>query len=164
MPMPAVNWTKRKKRKAKQVAVAILLLKKASQNLLVANFKIFIIVKILYIFPIPMMNHLALPGAIHWQVMAGHEVHLLTLTKGGATQARHKLNLSIEHMGEVRYREMRKVEKVLQLSSMTVLNFEDSGLKELDPRRLESEVSRHIQKIQPWCRGLARVRTFWLWI
>ena len=52
-------------------------------------------------------------------------------------------------MGEVRYREMREVEKVLGLSGMEVLNFPDSGLKELDTRILEQAVQKHIEKIMP---------------
>lgn len=105
--------------------------------------------KILYIFPHPDDESFGPAGAIHSQVRAGHEVHLLTLTKGGATQARHKLNLSVQQMGEVRFSEMQQVQKVLQITSMTVLDYEDSGLKELDPRTLEIEVSTHIQKIKP---------------
>jgi N-acetylglucosamine malate deacetylase 2 len=105
--------------------------------------------KILYIFPHPDDESFGPAGAIHSQVQHGHEVHLLTLTKGGATQARHKLNLSVEQMGEIRFKEMQQVQKVLRLTGMTVLDYPDSGLKELDPRILEAAVSSHIQKIQP---------------
>jgi N-acetylglucosamine malate deacetylase 2 len=105
--------------------------------------------KILYIFPHPDDESFGPAGAIHSQVQAGHEVHLLTLTRGGATQARHKLNLSVEQMGEVRFKEMQQVQRVLKITSMTVLDYADSGLKELDPRQLEKEVTGYIQKIQP---------------
>jgi N-acetylglucosamine malate deacetylase 2 len=105
--------------------------------------------RILYIFPHPDDESFGPAGAIHSQVLAGHEVHLLTLTKGGATQARHKLNLSVEQMGEVRFKEMQQVQKVLKITGMTILDYPDSGLKELDPRILEIEVASHIQKIQP---------------
>lgn len=105
--------------------------------------------KILYIFPHPDDESFGPAGAIHSQVNTGHEVHLLTLTRGGATQARHKLNLSVAQMGEVRLKEMQKVQQVLSLKSMTVLDYEDSGLKELDPRQLEIEIASHIQKILP---------------
>jgi N-acetylglucosamine malate deacetylase 2 len=105
--------------------------------------------KILYIFPHPDDESFGPAGAIHQQIDNGHEVHLLTLTKGGATQVRIKLGLSIEEMGEVRVKEMKKVKEVLGLSSMTILDFPDSGLKELDPRILEAVVADHIKSIQP---------------
>ena len=62
---------------------------------------------------------------------------------------RFKLELSIEQMGEVRLKEMLKVKEVLHLSSMKVLDFPDSGLKELDPRILERVVSNHIEEVRP---------------
>jgi N-acetylglucosamine malate deacetylase 2 len=105
--------------------------------------------KILYIFPHPDDESFGPAGAISQQVENGHEVHLLTLTRGGATNVRLKLNLTIEEMGEVRYKEMLKVKEVLGLASMTVLNFPDSGLKELDPRILERVVAEHIKRIKP---------------
>jgi N-acetylglucosamine malate deacetylase 2 len=105
--------------------------------------------KILYIFPHPDDESFGPAGAIHQQVQKGNEVHLLTLTRGGATQVRHKLNLSVEQMGEVRFREMLNVRKVLNLSSLEVLDYPDSGLKELDPRVLENTVAEHIEKIEP---------------
>ena len=46
-------------------------------------------------------------------------------------------------MGELRFREMHKVKEVLDLTSMTVLDFPHSGLKELDPRILEKAVADH---------------------
>ena len=105
--------------------------------------------KILYIFPHPDDESFGPAAVIHKQVKQGHEVFLLTLTKGGATQQRHKLGLEIEEMGEVRYKEMLNVEKVLGLSGMTVLDFPDSGMKEMDPRTLEQAVRKHIEEIEP---------------
>ncbi len=105
--------------------------------------------KILYIFPHPDDESFGPAGAIHQQISNGHQVHLLTLTKGGATQVRFKLNLSIEQMGEVRLREMQRVKSVLNLASMKVLDFPDGGLKELDPRILERTVTKHIEEIKP---------------
>lgn len=79
----------------------------------------------------------------------GHEVHLLTLTRGGATRQRFKYGYSIAEMGKVRYREMQCVQKVLDLSGMTVLDLPDSGLKEMDPRLIEQAISAQIARIQP---------------
>lgn len=86
---------------------------------------------------------------MHRQLKQGHEVHLLTLTKGGATRQRHELGLSVEEMGEVRYKEMLAVEETLGLSSMEVLDLPDSGMKEMDPREIEAVVSEYIGKIKP---------------
>jgi LmbE family N-acetylglucosaminyl deacetylase len=52
-------------------------------------------------------------------------------------------------MGEVRYKEMLAVEEILGLSGMTVLDFPDSGLKELDPRLLEQAVKSHVESLRP---------------
>ena len=83
------------------------------------------------------------------QRRGGHEVHLLTLTRGGATRQRHKYGYSVEEMGAVRFAEMQEVKKVLDLSSLTVLDFPDSGLKECDPRKLEQAVRDAVEQIRP---------------
>jgi len=105
--------------------------------------------KLLYVFPHPDDESFGPAGAMHAQLQAGHEVYLLTLTRGGATKQRFKLNLDIEEMGDVRFQEMLKVEKTLGLSGMTVLDLPDSGLKYMDPRTIEKVVADHIQKIKP---------------
>jgi len=105
--------------------------------------------KILYVFPHPDDESFGPAAAMHSQIEKGHEVYLLTLTKGGATKQRYELGLTVAEMGEVRYQEMREVEKVLRLSGMTVLDFPDSGLKEFDTRILEQAVQKHIEEIMP---------------
>src|SRR5699024_9777278 len=80
---------------------------------------------------------------------AGHNVYLLTLTKGEATKQRHRLGVSKEEMGRIRFKEMQCVEKVLQLDDMTVLDLPDSGLREMDPRDIEDVIKEHIKKIKP---------------
>ncbi len=104
---------------------------------------------ILYIFPHPDDESFGPAGVIDAQVKQGHQVHLLTLTKGGATQQRHKLGLSVEEMGDLRYQEMLKVKASLGLSQMKVLDYPDSGLTELDPRRLEKEIESYINELKP---------------
>ena len=97
--------------------------------------------RILYVFPHPDDESFGPAPVIKQQVEQGHEVFLLTLTKGGATKARHKLGLTIEQMGEVRYKEMQKVEKVLGLSGMMVLDFPDGGLQDMNPLDLEKALT-----------------------
>ena len=105
--------------------------------------------KILYVFPHPDDESFGPARAISAQIRAGHEVNLLTLTKGGATKERHKLGYSIDQMGNVRFQEMQQVAQVLGLSDMTILDFPDSGLKELDPRVLETAIADHFTCVAP---------------
>lgn len=105
--------------------------------------------KILYIFPHPDDESFGVAQAISKQRREGHEVYLLTLTKGGATRQRHKFGYSVEEMGEVRYKEMLEVAKTLDLSGMNVLDLPDSGLKEMDPRDIEKAVKDEIETLKP---------------
>jgi LmbE family N-acetylglucosaminyl deacetylase len=106
-------------------------------------------VRILYVFSHPDDESYGPARAISKQRREGHEVHLLTLTRGGATRQRHKYGYSIDEMGEVRYQEMKCVEKVLDLTGMTVLDLPDSGLKHMDPRIIEQAVSEGIAQVEP---------------
>lgn len=105
--------------------------------------------RILYIFPHPDDESFGVAHTMNAQLRAGHDVHLLTLTKGGATRQRHRFGYSVEEMGEVRYKEMLEVSKVLALTEMVVLDLPDSGLKEMDPRDIESIVTEHIERVKP---------------
>ncbi len=105
--------------------------------------------KTLYIFPHPDDESFGPAPVMYRQTQNKEEVHLLTLTKGGATKMRFKYNLSIDEMGDVRYKEMLNVEKVLGLTSMTICNFEDGGMAHIDPREFEKLIKKHIDKIKP---------------
>jgi LmbE family N-acetylglucosaminyl deacetylase len=105
--------------------------------------------KILYIFPHPDDESFGPANAMSKQRREGHDVYLLTLTKGGATKQRFKYNYSIEEMGEVRYKEMLDVAKVLNLSELKVLDLPDSGLKEMDPREIENVIRKEIERLKP---------------
>ncbi|MEJ2720055.1 MAG: PIG-L family deacetylase, partial [bacterium] len=105
--------------------------------------------KILYVYPHPDDESFGPAHAMAKQRRQGHEVFLLTLTKGGATKQRHKYGYSVEEMGGIRYGEMQNVARVLDLSGMTVLDLPDSGLKEMDPRDIESVIEEHIKRVEP---------------
>jgi LmbE family N-acetylglucosaminyl deacetylase len=105
--------------------------------------------KILYIYPHPDDESFGPAHVMHKQIRDGHEVYLLTLTKGGATKQRFKYNLSIEEMGEVRYKEMLDVKELLRLTDMKVFDLPDSGLKEMDPRQIEKVIEEEIKRIEP---------------
>lgn len=105
--------------------------------------------KVLYIYPHPDDESFGPATVMHKQRREGHEVYLLTLTKGGATKQRHKFNYSVDQMGEVRFKEMQDVANVLDLTDMTVLDLPDSGLKDMNPIEIENVIKDHIQKIKP---------------
>ncbi len=105
--------------------------------------------KILYVFPHPDDESFGPAPAIAAQRRKGHEVYLFTLTKGEATKQRFRLGVSKKEMGEIRYKEMKCVEKVLDLNGMTVFDLPDSGLKEMDPADIEEVIRSQIEKIKP---------------
>ncbi len=103
---------------------------------------------LLYVFPHPDDESFGPGPAIARQVREGHTVHLLTLTRGGATSVRHDLGLSVEEMGAVRERETRCVAETLGIE-LEVLDYPDGELAGLDPRVLEAEVERAIAETKP---------------
>ncbi len=105
--------------------------------------------KILYIFPHPDDESFGPASAIAKQMREGHQVYLLTLTKGEATKQRLKLGVDKAKMGEIRAQEMAAVKTVLGLTELTILDFPDSGLKELDPRQLEQAMLAQLEAIKP---------------
>ncbi len=105
--------------------------------------------KILYIFPHPDDESFGPAPAISAQLRQGHEVYLLTLTKGEATKQRHRLGVGKKEMGEIRFKEMQCVEKIIGLSGMTVLDLPDSLLKHLDPIEIENEIENELHKLEP---------------
>ena len=105
--------------------------------------------RVLYVFPHPDDESFGVGHVMHKQSREGHEAFLLTLTRGGATKQRHKYGYSIEEMGRIRYQEMLAVQKVLDLTGMTVLDLPDSGLKELDPRQIEGIIAEEIERVRP---------------
>jgi LmbE family N-acetylglucosaminyl deacetylase len=106
-------------------------------------------VRILYVFPHPDDESYGPSRAMAAQRRSGHEVHLLTLTRGEATKVRHKLGLTLEQMGAARHREMLEMAKVLDLTGMRVLELPDSGLKELDPWAIEQIIRDEILRLRP---------------
>lgn len=104
---------------------------------------------ILYIYPHPDDESFGPGQVMAHQRREGHDVYLLTLTKGGATKQRFKYDYSIEQMGDIRFREMQAMAAVLDLTEMTVLDLPDSGLKEMDPREIERVVREQIERMQP---------------
>jgi len=105
--------------------------------------------KVLYIFPHPDDESFGPAVAMNKQQREGHEVYLLTLTKGEATKVRFTLGISKEEMGNLRLQEMEDVAQVLSLKDLTVLDLPDGILKEIDPRKIEEAVKTHVEKVRP---------------
>ncbi len=103
---------------------------------------------LLYIFPHPDDESFGPGPAIARQVRQGHAVSILTLTRGGATKVRHGLGLSVDEMGDVRANETRRAAAALG-AALTLLDFPDGGLDDLDPRELERAVTREIEAVRP---------------
>jgi LmbE family N-acetylglucosaminyl deacetylase len=105
--------------------------------------------RLLYVFPHPDDESFGPAAVINQQLNQGHEVFLLTLTRGGQTRQRQRLGLSVEEMGEIRYKEMLQVQQSLGLSGMTVLDLPDGGLTDMDSEELAGIINSHFQEIRP---------------
>ncbi len=105
--------------------------------------------RILYVFPHPDDESFGPGPVIARQQRQGHEVFLLTLTRGEATRERDKFGYSKEEMGRVRRAEMQEVARTLKLADLTVLGLPDGGLADLDPLDLEALITRHVAHVRP---------------
>src|SRR5690625_3154420 len=105
--------------------------------------------KILYIFPHPDDESFGAALSMHAQKRAGHDIYLLSLTKGEATKQRFRLGVCNIWMGEIRFKEMQCVEKVLGLKGMTVLDLPDGELKKMDPHEIAKAVESEIDRVKP---------------
>ena len=113
------------------------------------DMKMSVPMRILYVYPHPDDESFGPAHVMSRQRREGHDVYLLTLTRGGATKQRFRYGYSVEEMGDVRFREMQCVAEILDLTGMTVLDFPDGGLKDMDPRELENAVATHIRSVRP---------------
>lgn len=105
--------------------------------------------RILYVFPHPDDESFGPARAIGAQRRQGHEVYLLTLTRGEATKVRQKFGWTLEQMGDARHRELQAVAAALDLTGLRVLTLPDSGLKELDPWTIETAIRGEVTRIAP---------------
>jgi len=105
--------------------------------------------RILYVFPHPDDESFGPARAMASQRRHGHDVYLLTLTRGEATRMRQKLGWTLEQMGDARYRELLDVSRTLDLTDARVLNLPDGRLEELDPRAVEDPIRDEILRVEP---------------
>ena len=105
--------------------------------------------RILYVFPHPDDESFGPARAMAAQRRQGHEVYLLTLTRGEATKVRHTFGWTLEQMGDARYRELMSVSTTLDLSDIRVSRLPDSALKELDPWTVEQPIRDELSRVEP---------------
>jgi N-acetylglucosamine malate deacetylase 2 len=106
-------------------------------------------VKILYIFPHPDDESFGPAGLIHQQKKDGHEVHLLTLTRGEATKVKYQLGLSDQEISEKRTEDLTKVVNLLNLDTFKILDLPDGKLAHIHLHELENPIENHILSISP---------------
>lgn len=104
---------------------------------------------LLYVFPHPDDECFGPAPALARQRADGHDVHVLTLTRGEATTQRHRLGLSKDEMGAVRFGEMQNVARALDLSSLDVLDLPDGELANLSPLAIEEAVAQQLVRLRP---------------
>lgn len=105
--------------------------------------------KFLYIFPHPDDESFGPTAVMHRQLKEGHEVHLLTLTRGEATKVRFQLGYSEEQMADIRAKELESVADFMNLTSLKIMEFEDGMLAHYDPIVLEKVIEEYIIQISP---------------
>jgi LmbE family N-acetylglucosaminyl deacetylase len=105
--------------------------------------------RVLYIFPHPDDESFGPARVIAAQRRQGHDVFLLTLTRGEATKVRHTFGWTLEQMGEVRARELAAAGATLDVTDLRILGLPDGGLKEIDPWTIETLVRDEILRVAP---------------
>lgn len=105
--------------------------------------------KILYIFPHPSDEAFGPAAAIHKQIKAGHEVFLLTLTKGEASQSRVNLGYTKQELAKAKLMEILHVQKQLRISNLKVLDYMDGELIKADYAFLKKTIETYIIKVKP---------------
>jgi len=123
--------------------------RRASGVLLLLAAVCLLMATLLYIFPHPDDECFGPAPALARQRAQGHDVHVLTLTRGEATQQRHRLGLSKEEMGATRFGEMQNVAAALDLSSLNVLDLPDGELANLSPLIVEDAIRPHLVRLRP---------------
>lgn len=105
--------------------------------------------RLLFIFPHPDDESFGPAPALHALHRAGHDVFLLTLTRGEATKERFALAYSKDEMGVIRKAEVEAAAAVLGVRETSVLDFPDGELANVDPRLIEAAIAHALETHQP---------------
>jgi LmbE family N-acetylglucosaminyl deacetylase len=106
-------------------------------------------VDILYVFAHPDDESFGPQLAMLRQVDAGHAVHILTLTSGGASRLRQDLGVTRRELDQIRARELAAAARVIGCRSVRLGQLEDGTLHRLEPRRVERPVALALEAIDP---------------
>lgn len=76
-------------------------------------------------------------------------VHLYTLTKGERSRHAARLGITPEELGRRRAGEVREAARILGIHGFTQGGYPDGGLRDLDPRVIERDISARIRELRP---------------
>ena len=106
-------------------------------------------VDILYVFAHPDDESFGPQLAMLRQVDAGHRVHLLCLTRGGASQVGRQQGLTHRELQDLRVQELAAAVGRIGCTSMRLGTFPDGGLHRLDPRIIERPLAATLERLDP---------------
>lgn len=104
---------------------------------------------ILYVFAHPDDESFGPQLAMLRQIDAGHEVHLLVLTRGGDSRLREGLGVTRREFQEVRARELTAAATAIGCRSLRIGAFPDGGLQRIDPRVIERPLRASLEVLDP---------------
>ncbi len=105
--------------------------------------------KVLCIFPHPDDESFLIGGTIAYMTAAGAEVSLYTLTRGERSRHAARLGVSPEELARLRSGEVLEAARILGIRSLFQGDYPDGGLRDLDPRILERDITDKILSIRP---------------
>lgn len=101
------------------------------------------------IFPHPDDETFLMGGTIATASAAGHEVSLYTLTRGERSRNGDLLGLTPEEVGRRREKEVEQAAHLLGVRRLFQGDYPDGGLRDLDPRTIERDISEKIRQVRP---------------
>lgn len=101
------------------------------------------------VFPHPDDESFLMGGSIASMARAGHTVSLYTLTRGERSRNGSMLNIPPEEVGVRREREVREAARILGVKEFFQGVYPDGGLRDFDPRILETDIAEKILTLRP---------------
>lgn len=105
--------------------------------------------RLLCIFPHPDDESFLMGGTIATAAIAGHDVSLYTLTRGENSRNGVTLRLDPSEVGRRRAHEVEEASRILGIRRLIQADYPDGGLRDLDPRILESDIAEKIRDLRP---------------
>lgn len=105
--------------------------------------------RVFCLFPHPDDESFLTGGTIAAIAAAGHDVSLYTLTRGERSRHAARLGITPEDLAQRRSNEVQRAAEILGISRVYQGDYPDGGLRDLDPRILEKDISEKILERQP---------------